>query len=274
MSTSFISHADKALVDIKDDLLKDALRSGLFEHHELLDTYVDTYKEITGQRWSRDSLCTFFCGWRSPDGAAHAVSSITVRLLHEASARQSSHDKLLLLEAAANCGHIIVEDIGLGEMHGHTHHSELYYQMATRVCGTDVWLSRQTYLDPRTREFSSWVKTKRPLAKDLAEAIEMMMLTEFFNTAEYNLMTPMFKDWMQFHHGMSRGEALRTASFLSVHCGDVEASHFRHAGNVLTLYASATGQELDYDRIARLSSEYVVRACGHLATMRSVLVAA
>lgn len=93
-------------------------------------------------------------------------------------------------------------------------------------------------------------------------------MTELFNTGEYNLMTPLWKQWLRDVRGYSAGEASRVASFLSVHCGSVEARHFKHAAEALRLYASATGQAVDYARIARLSREYVARACEHLQRWR------
>ena len=92
-----------------------------------------------------------------------------------------------------------------------------------------------------------------------------------YRTGEYNLMTPLWKQWLRDVRGYSAGEASRVASFLSVHCGSVEARHFKHAAEALRLYASATGQAVDYARIARLSREYVARACEHLQKMASVL---
>lgn len=270
LSRQFIGYVNQALVDVEDGHLAQALLSGFNSQTAALDTYCETYVDMTSSNWSESSLCTFFCGWRSPDGAAHAVSSIIVRILQE-SASLTDDARLKMLEAAAHCGEIIVEDIGLGEMHGHPHHSKLYYRMASAICGSDEWRLQDKFLNPITKEFSGWVGKKRPLAPQLIEALEMMAMTELFNTGEYNLMTPLWKQWLRDVRGYSAGEASRVASFLSVHCGSVEARHFKHAAEALRLYASATGQAVDYARIARLSKEYVARACEHLQKMASVL---
>nr|WP_234451991.1 hypothetical protein [Pseudomonas sp. AU8050] len=270
MSRQLIGYVNQALVDVEDGHLAQALLSGFNSQTAALDTYCETYVDMTSSNWSESSLCTFFCGWRSPDGAAHAVSSVIVRILQE-SASLTDDARLKMLEAAAHCGEIIVEDIGLGEMHGHPHHSKLYYRMASAICGSDDWRLQDKFLNPITKEFSGWVGKKRPLAPQLIEALEMMAMTELFNTGEYNLMTPLWKQWLRDVRGYSAGEASRVASFLSVHCGSVEARHFKHAAEALRLYASATGQAVDYARIARLSREYVARACEHLQKMASVL---
>ena len=270
LSRQFIGYVNQALVDVEDGHLAQALLSGFNSQTAALDTYCETYVDMTSSNWSESSLCTFFCGWRSPDGAAHAVSSIIVRILQE-SASLTDDARLKMLEAAAHCGEIIVEDIGLGEMHGHPHHSKLYYRRASAICGSDDWRLQDKFLNPITKEFSGWVGEKRPLAPQLIEALEMMAMTELFNTGEYNLMTPLWKQWLRDVRGYSAGEASRVASFLSVHCGSVEARHFKHAAEALRLYASATGQAVDYARIALLSKEYVARACEHLQKMASVL---
>ena len=269
--TTFLDYVNKALADIGEKRLADALFSGFDRNIGQLEGYGLTYAFITSKKWSSASLCTFFCGWRSPDGAAHAVSSIAVRLLQEAAELARDDDKLKLMNAARHCGEIIIEDIGLGEMHGHPHHSKLYHRMASAICGSDAWRLQDTYLNPRTKEFSAWVGQKRPLAPQLIEAIEMMIMTELFNTGEYNMMTPMWKAWMRQHYGYTASEVNQVASFLSVHCGSVEARHFTHAASVLELYASATGQAIDYARVAELSNEYVRRACEHASKMASVL---
>lgn len=270
-AATFLDYVNKALTDVEDKALVNALLSGFEKNVSRLETYAETYQFITSERWSTDSLCTFFCGWRSPDGAAHAVSSIVVRLLQEAEDLSRDEDKLKLMEAAWHCGEIIVEDIGLGELHGHPHHSKLYHHMASAICGSDAWRQQDRYLDPATKEFSTWVGQKRPLAPTLIEAIEMMLMTELFNTGEYNMMTPMWKAWLREHYGYSTREVNQVARFLSVHCGSVEARHFVHGAEVLALYASATSQSLDYHRIAQLSEDYVVRACEHANKMASVL---
>lgn len=268
---NFLEYVNKALAAVDDRPLVDALYSGFEKQLDRIQGYGETYRHITSAKWSTDSLSTFFCGWRSPDGAAHAVSSIAVRLLQEAEHLPRDEDKLKLMHAARHCGEIIVEDIGLGELNGHPHHSKLYHRLASAVCGSDAWRLQDRFLNPITKEFSSWVGQKRPLAPQLIEAIEMMIMTELFNTGEYNMMTPMWKAWLRKHYGYSAGEVNQVASFLSVHCGSVEARHFSHATEVLALYADATGQAIDYDRIAALSAEYVDRACAHARKMASVL---
>ena len=50
----------------------------------------------------------------------------------------------------------------------------------------------------------------------------------------------------------TEGDVERALQFLSVHCGAVEARHFRHATDALKLYTQATGQQIDYRRIAAL----------------------
>ncbi|MDR3932891.1 MAG: hypothetical protein Q3X61_07020 [Escherichia sp.] len=270
LKDTFTDYVSLALVDVKDRHLVEALTSGFHHHRDKLNKYCSTYEYITSGNWTTSSLCTFFCGWRSPDGAAHAVSAIIVRLLQE-SEPMSDDNRLNMLEAARHCGEIIVEDVGLGEMRAHLHHSKLYHRMASAICGSDNWRLQDRFLDPLTTEFSAWVGQKRPLAQDLTEAIEMMMLTELFNTGEYNLMTPMWKRWLQEVRGHSSAEASRIATFLSAHCGRVEARHFQHATEALCLYTAATGQQINYQRIENLSREYVARACEHLEKMAAVL---
>src|SRR5689334_24895105 len=126
-SQKFIDYVNQALVDVEDGNLVEALLSGFHNNPDKLNAYCETYEDMTSSNWTVSSLCTFFCGWRSPDGAAHAVSSIIVRILQES---ESLNDdaRLKMLEAARHCGEIIIEDVGLGEMHGHPHHSKLYYR--------------------------------------------------------------------------------------------------------------------------------------------------
>lgn len=270
-AATFLDYVNKALTDVEDRALVEVLLSGFEKNVGRLETYAETYQFITSERWSTDSLCTFFCGWRSPDGAAHAVSSVIVRLLQESEDLPRDEDKLKMLEAARHCGEIIVEDVGLGELHGHPHHSKLYHRLASAICGSDAWRQQDKYLDPVTKEFSTWVGETRPLAPELIDAMQMMLMAELFNTGEYNLMTPMWKAWLREHYGYSTREVNYVAQFLSVHCGSVEARHFVHGAIALALYADATSQSLDYDRIAQLSEEYVVRACEHATKMASVL---
>jgi hypothetical protein len=267
VSDKFIKYVDRALKSVSDVELASCLRYGFECNLELLAQYVDHYSVITARDYGATELRRFFCTWRSPDGAAHAVSSIIIRLLRTAKQTVDVHARERLLEAAWHCGEIIVEDVGLGEMHGHPHHSKLYTQLATVACGSEAWRMQDEYAVPAARSFSEWVGDKRPRAPDLTEAIEMMIMTELFNTAEYNIMTPMWKDWFVTARGLDKRDANKAAAFLSVHCGPVEAKHFFHATSALELYAQGVGAGLEYERIRSLSANYVVRACDHLAVM-------
>jgi hypothetical protein len=265
----FMKYVDRALDSVANVELVDSLRSGFEACPNELAAYIGNYAAITNRQHDVAELQRFFCHWRSPDGAAHAVSSIIIRLLRAANEIDEPVGKDKLRQAAWHCGEIIVEDVGLGEMQGHPHHSKLYYRFATTACESEAWRMQDENNIPAARAFSQWVGDKRPKAADLMEAIEMMIMTELFNTAEYNIMTPMWKNWLVEHKGLSKREANIAASFLSVHCGPVEAKHFFHATSALELYAQATGNALDYVRIRSLSQEYVRRACKHLSTMMS-----
>lgn len=267
----FYEYVEKGLSGVDDASLCNAIRAGFDGARDLLGRYAEAYSLITSRKWPPESLCAFFCGWRGPDAAAHAVSSIIIRILRESGSCNDDRTSKLLLQAARHCGEVIIDDIGLGEMQGHAHHSELYYRMATAICESDRWRQRKNFFAPAMCEFPAWVARKRPLAADLAEAIEMMLMAEIFNTGEYNMMTPMWKTCLREHYGFSGLRLESMTSFLNVHCGDVEAAHFRHAAKALTLYAEATGGVVHYERIRRLSREYVGNACSHIMVMSRVL---
>jgi hypothetical protein len=269
-SDLFLKYVDRALDAVDNVTLASSLRHGFERNRPLLTEYIEHYAGITSRDHGQTELLRFFCTWRSPDGAAHAVSSIIIRLLREARKKKVAAAKEKLLEAAWHCGEIIVEDVGLGEMHGHPHHSKLYAQLATVACGSDAWRRQDEYAVPASRKFSEWVGEKRPRAPDLMEAIEMMIMTELFNTAEYNIMTPMWKGWLSTSKGLAKHDANKAAAFLTVHCGPVEARHFFHATSALELYAESIGAALEYDRIRDLSTDYVSRACNHLGVMMNV----
>ncbi|MFD2406254.1 hypothetical protein ACFSVK_11715 [Azorhizophilus paspali] len=110
----FIDYVHQALAEVTDRNLVEALLDGFINHADLLDDYTQRYQYMTSRPWSTDALCTFFCGWRSPDGAAHAVASIIVRILQLSKSTPTVQSRLQLLEAARHCGEIIVEDVGLG----------------------------------------------------------------------------------------------------------------------------------------------------------------
>ena len=263
----FMKYVDRALDAVGNAQLVDSLRSGFEAHPQDLTHYIDSYAAITKRHHEPADLRRFFCHWRSPDGAAHAVSSIIIRLLRAAEEVEGVKGRECLRQAAGHCGEIIVEDVGLGEMEGHPHHSKLYARFATTACGSEEWRMQDAYGVPAARAFSQWVGEKRPKAPDLMEAIEMMIMTELFNTAEYNIMTPMWKTWLVENKGFDKRDASIAATFLSVHCGPVEAKHFFHATSALQLYAEGTGRSIDYDRIRALSGEYVQRATQHLSVM-------
>ena len=165
-SDRFLKYVDRALEAVDDTTLASSLRHGFECNRQLLAQYIERYAAITARDHGATELRRFFCTWRSPDGAAHAVSSIIIRLLRAAQQAAGTPAGERLLEAAWHCGEIIVEDVGLGEMHGHPHHSKLYAQLATAACGSDAWRMQDEYAVPAARSFSQWVGEKRPRAPE------------------------------------------------------------------------------------------------------------
>ena len=268
--SDMLTFIEKTLSEVEDEKLVSAILDAFTDQAHLFAEVQAFYEELTDGHWTSDSLRSFFHGWRSPNGASDAVASLGIRLSQLGVAESQPEARDNYFRAAAACGEIIEDDVGLGRMQGREHHARLYERLASAVCGDDAWKLDEA-LVPETKNFSSWVGKKRPLAEDLGEGLEMMMMTEIFNTGEYNFMYPLFRPWLKDTLGFSEEAARRDTLFLFVHTGEVEADHFKHSVDAIHRYHDARGESPNYERIQQLAHEYVERARQHFRELRSVL---
>lgn len=123
------------------------LRHALFrafwdETASLLDIE-DAFARVTARRQAVEPLRKFFASWSKTNNSAASVSGLANRLTLLARSEQGSAAADQLYRACGSLQRITDEDLGAL---GNTVHADLFYTMATTLCGDDRWLLRENCL--------------------------------------------------------------------------------------------------------------------------------
>ena len=217
-----------------------------------VETAERVLKKLTSARWPSEVLHRFLSGWGATHGTVAFVSGLMIRAQREARAL-SEPGRSLLYGASAEIGEIIPDDVGL---HGPPH-SELFVNFANAVAGDDTWqLSR--YAVPACQEFRRFVQERR-LAGPLQDGILTTAASENWNTGEYTYFNSIACKWMTDVLSYSAEKAENACAYVSIHAGETELGHFRHALKAWELHCEATGQIADPARARNAFDTYLTR---------------
>ena len=124
---------------VLNDMPAGTLRHALFrafwdETASLLDIE-DAFARVTARRQAVEPLRKFFASWSKTNNSAASVSGLANRLTLLARSEQGSAAADQLYRACGSLQRITDEDLGAL---GNTVHADLFYTMATTLCGDEV----------------------------------------------------------------------------------------------------------------------------------------
>lgn len=187
-----------------------------------------SFDAVTASPPGAEALRWFFRSWMMTNNSAMCVSGLGNRISLQLRDRPDPS----LVEALVSLHRIADEDLGVGDG---LLHAELFYAMATTLCGGDEWQSR-TYLTPEAAEFKAWKDRCSLIDDDLVIGLLSTVVHEVYTHAEVELIHPLFDGWLA-GHGWSATDRERALRWVTVHCGATELDHFGHAVDALVAYS-------------------------------------
>lgn len=178
------------------------LRHALFrafwdETASLLDIE-DAFARVTARRQAVEPLRKFFASWSKTNNSAASVSGLANRLTLLARSEQGSAAADQLYRACGSLQRITDEDLGAL---GNTVHADLFYTMATTLCGDDRWLLRENCL-PSAQAFKDWTDRQRLRERDLMQGLLTTLVHEVYTHGEVEYIHPLYKEWFSRDMGV------------------------------------------------------------------------
>ncbi len=246
---------EPVLNDMPASALKHALFEAFWEQEEALASIEEAFKKLTSRRHSPAVLRKFFASWSKTNNSAASVSGLANRLTLMARAEQDPEVARQIYKACGSLQRITDEDLGAL---GNTQHADLFYNMATPLCGDDQWLLRENCL-PSAQTFKDWTDTRRLRDRDLMQGLLTTLVHEVYTHGEVELIHPLYAQWFVRDMGIPDSRVRATVAWVTVHTGGTESNHFAHAVAAISEFVEARQIEIDPEAARSIFSEYLRR---------------
>ncbi|MBV9312611.1 MAG: hypothetical protein JO100_02490 [Pseudonocardia sp.] len=250
----FLTIVEPVLRDMPAGVLHDALHEAYFECAPELSSIEESFDLLTAKKHDQEVLRRFFHSWQQTNNSASSVAGQTCRFTLKANkSALSIEDVQACYNVVNDLQRIVDEDFGA---HGELMHADLYYRMATAICGDDSWLSK-TYQSEAAKTFRGWMLKQRLRDRSLLNGLLFTLIHETYTHGEMELIRPMFADWLVERLGFGKSEANKTMAWIIVHTGGLEAEHSRHALNAVRGYCKLAGEEVEQPIAQPLFTTYL-----------------
>ncbi len=242
---------------VLNDMPAGTLRHALFrafwdETASLLDIE-DAFARVTARRQAVEPLRKFFASWSKTNNSAASVSGLANRLTLLARSEQGSAAADQLYRGCGSLQRITDEDLGAL---GNTVHADLFYTMATTLCGDDRWLLRENCL-PSAQAFKDWTDRQRLRERDLMQGLLTTLVHEVYTHGEVEYIHPLYKEWFSRDMGVPAERARATVAWVTVHTGGTESNHFAHATAAVNAFVEAMEIEVNEEAARNLFGLYL-----------------
>lgn len=229
---------------MEESHLKGQLLKYFPQQEEAFSKIENSFIKLTSKRQNKDRLQLFFHSWSQTNNSAMTVAGISNRLTMLVHKNRPIANEMSLLRSITSLNRIVDEDLAVV---GKVLHSQLFYTMATNICGNDDWLSRN-YLQPSAADFKKWKDKNSLHDKDIMVALLTTLIHEIYTHGEVEFILPKFKKWLINDYEFSEKECQNTLAWISVHCGPTEKNHFFFAVSSIFHYAKAMDIDIEaYD---------------------------
>ncbi|WP_225920196.1 hypothetical protein [Pseudomonas vanderleydeniana] len=206
-------------------VLKQALLEAFRSQEPALVDIEEAFHALTARRHDAQALRRFFASWSKTNNSAASVSGLANRITLLARSAEEGAQVQRLHQVCSNLQRITDEDLGAL---GNTLHSELFYNMATPLCGDDQWLLKENCL-PSAQAFKDWTDMRRLRDRDLLQGLLTTLVHEVYTHGEVEFIHPLFKQWFARDMGVPTEKVRSTVAWVTVHTGGTESNHFAHA---------------------------------------------
>jgi hypothetical protein len=233
--------------------LREALLSSFDREGDALQTIEEAFVLLTSRRHDPEDLKRFFQSWSQTNNSAACVAGLGCRITLPVRSLPDETTQLGYYRVLDSLQRITDEDFGSG---GEILHAELYYRMATTICGDDSWLSKR-YCSPAAQEFRNLMLRQRLRDRNVLRGLLHTLVHEVYTHGEVELIHPMFQAWLPTHLGIPAPAARKVVAWITVHTAGTETNHFRHATDAVTTYCGTTGSTIDPSAAAEAFGTYL-----------------
>jgi hypothetical protein len=247
--------ARPVLADMEEGMLRTVLLETFEEESESLLEIEHTFDQLTFRSYNKEALRKFFASWSKTNNSAASVSGLASRITLLAGQQQDPDIARQLFNVCSSLQRITDEDLGaLGGML----HSDLFYIMATAVCGDDAWLTK-SYCEKSAQEFKDWTDRQRLRERDHLKGLLTTLIHEVYTHGEVEFIHPLFQNWFEYHIGIPTDRIRYTVAWVTVHTGGTESNHFGHAVDAIQNFSNAMNVPIDADMAREIFRDYLRR---------------
>jgi hypothetical protein len=243
---------EDALGGVTDDSFRAQLTGAFTSPHATaaLLEIEDSFRRVTALQPHDDGLRWFFRSWSMTNNSAMCVSGLGNRISMEL--RDQPLDSGRLVDTLVSLHRIADEDLGVGNG---LLHADLFYSMATTLCGDDRWQSK-SYLTPEALAFKQWKDRCALVDDDLVVGLLTTVVHEIYTHGEVEFLFPLLDGWLE-RVGWTTEQRRRTLRWVTVHCGGTELDHFGHAVEALSHYAGGLREVTSRGDVVDTVSSYL-----------------
>jgi hypothetical protein len=262
LNANFLNIVEPVIGNMLDGPLRESLLAGYAEETESLKAIEECFVLLTSKVHDAEQLKRFFHCWAQTNNSASSVAGLTCRVTLSTKGLPEE-GRFRYYRIVDSLQRIVDEDFGA---HGEIMHADLYYRMATGICGDDSWQSKK-YASSSSQEFRNWMIKLRLRDRKILNGLLFTLIHEVFTHGEVELIHPMFQEWLPTHLGIPTRDARKLLAWITVHTGGLETEHFGHATDAVLDYCRASGETVDPIAAKDLFTTYLRRKAAVMAEM-------
>lgn len=224
--TKLITLISEVVQEVEHTTIRTSLQQAFDESQDKLENIESAFCVLTSSVSTSESMNCFFHNWSMTNNSAVGLSGFCNRLTmrwRKLHSRQNDSDlNTQYLNVLSHLNRVTDEDLGAT---GGKLHYDLYYQMATTICESDDWLSRQ-YLMTEGKNFKQWKDRFMVKDKDLFMGFLVTLVHEVYTHGEVEFILPLFDQWLRDTKNLSDQERRRCLLWIDVHTKGTEKNHF------------------------------------------------
>lgn len=246
---------EPVLHEMPAGVLKQALLDEFHNQEAALVDIEEAFRVLTSRRHEAARLRTFFGSWSKTNNSAASVSGLANRLTLLARSVPGSEEAQRIYKVCGSLQRITDEDLGAL---GNTLHSDLFYNMATPICGDDQWMLKQHCL-PSAQAFKDWADVQRLRDRDLLQGLLTTLVHEVYTHGEVEFIHPLFTQWFERDMGVPPESVRKTVAWVTVHTGGTESNHFAHAVEAVEAFVEVMGIAVAKPAAREIFAQYLQR---------------
>lgn len=269
--TNLITLISEVVQEVEYLPVRAALQTAFDDSTSQLETIESAFNVLTNSPHSQSGLNCFFHNWSMTNNSAVGLSGycnrLTMRWRNTAPEACTPETNAKYLNVLSHLNRVTDEDLGAT---GGKLHYDLYYQMATTICGNDEWLSRQNLLDEGAN-FKQWKDRQMVKEADLFIGFLTTLVHEVYTHGEVEFILPLFENWLKNTRSLTDRERKKCLLWIDVHTKGTEKNHFNETLSALPDLANLLNKQLgDYDLVGIFSNYLAKKASVMLVLEREL----